>query len=438
MISNLSLTVVGENLQNPPLRLPTGFDPGGSIRAETDALPSPSDGGNYLAPELADAPVGIDPYTYSFGDQAPVSSNSDQGVVSLVDDYNGNGREATCCSLDGWGEEARTATLEPGSIFREPESYYPETDNVSPFPDLGGNSAERRPPRFRRRAGAVLAGFAVFFGGNVLGVTTDSSEAHAVTPKASVSDVVASKKPKYICDEEEQGVFYAPGSPNVKTRSAIARRAFNNGWFSDPNGCRFAVYSLFNKKDPDRQSTLYLKKGTKYALKSNNVLPHGTIPGLISMKEAESKQVNPQCKSSNKKVVEVKGKCTLTAKRAGHATITASSHNERARVSVKVVNKRKPVSNIKTARATVPETVLPCSKATAKVKWSPANMTNVKPKFSSSDPETVYIDPNTGQMKTGSYNAGPVTITVKVGRLSTRHVVTVGNYGPSCLWEERK
>ncbi|MDR1294573.1 MAG: Ig-like domain-containing protein [Bifidobacteriaceae bacterium] len=129
--------------------------------------------------------------------------------------------------------------------------------------------------------------------------------------------------------------------------------------------------------------------------------------------------------SSTKKVATVSATGTITAKRAGKATITVQSGDRKATIAVTVVAKapRGAKARVTSVQATgIPAVLAAGTTAFAAGSYVPASPVGVKVTYTSSNPAVLGVD------KAGRLTAlapGVATVTVKAGKESATYPVTV-------------
>ncbi|MDR1151290.1 MAG: glycoside hydrolase family 3 C-terminal domain-containing protein, partial [Bifidobacteriaceae bacterium] len=126
--------------------------------------------------------------------------------------------------------------------------------------------------------------------------------------------------------------------------------------------------------------------------------------------------------SSNTQVASVTATGKVTAKKAGKATLTVTTGNKSAKVSVRVVAKKPAKATVTSVSASVPSTLKVGASAYVTGAYKPATATSVKVTYTSSAPTVVAVDAAGGLVAKA---AGTAKITVKAGGKSKAYTVKV-------------
>ncbi|MDR1152255.1 MAG: glycoside hydrolase family 3 C-terminal domain-containing protein [Bifidobacteriaceae bacterium] len=156
------------------------------------------------------------------------------------------------------------------------------------------------------------------------------------------------------------------------------------------------------------QKSVVLVKGTKIKIAAKSYTDAGIV-GPVAWK------------SSKKSVATVTSAGTITAKRAGKATITVTAGGKTASVKVTVLAK-KPKAKVTSVSASVPKTLTVGSAASVTGSYKSASAAKVKVTYTSSAPAIASID-TAGRLVAKA--AGTAKITVKAGSKSKSYTVTV-------------
>jgi alpha-amylase len=157
------------------------------------------------------------------------------------------------------------------------------------------------------------------------------------------------------------------------------------------------------------QKAVVLVKGTKF-----------TVPAYAYT--ADGAKVKVTWKSSKPKTAAVSAKGTISAKKAGKATITITAGGKKATVKVTVLAK-KPAKKVTKVTAKVPKKIAVGATATITGAYSPARVAKVKVRYKSSAPSVISVD-KVGRLV--AKQAGKAKITITAGGKAKTYTVTAG------------
>ena len=172
-----------------------------------------------------------------------------------------------------------------------------------------------------------------------------------------------------------------------------------------------SVKNVIEQKITLNESTITMKKGTKFTWLDVTFKPKNTTDKSLTWK------------SSNKKIVDVNKKGVLNAKGIGKATITVTSANGKtANVKVSVTKYAVKVKNVSTISK---KTIMEGEKITLPLEFEPVNATNQKVKWKSSDEDVATVNAK-GVVTAKKAGKATITVTTQDGSMkSSKCVITV-------------